>query len=354
LQLLIESVSDYAIFMLDPTGHIETWNRGAELIKGYKPNEIIGKMIDSFYTPEDRASGKAQALLAQARASGRVEDEGWRVRKDGTRFWADVVITSHHDEHGHLAGYVKVTRDLTERRDAEVQRIQLAHTQESLRMRDEFLSIASHELRTPLFALKLQLESLLTQSKTLDSKQLKKLTRASRNAQRLGDLIATLLDVARISQGRLKLTTKLTELSALVIEVIDRLHESALESNCTVVSEQIERIEGIWDPLRIGQVVSNLLSNAFKYAAGSRVDVELVREGDDAVLRVMDRGPGIPRDQLEHVFGRFERAASVRNYGGMGLGLYVAREIALAHRGTVRAFEREGGGAKIEVRLPTQ
>jgi PAS domain S-box-containing protein len=351
-QLVIESVSDYAIFMLDPSGRIETWNRGAQLIKGYEPSEIVGKRIDTFYTSEDRRSGKPDALLAEARRNGRVEDEGWRVRKDGSRFWADVVITSHRDASGELLGFVKVTRDLTEKRDAELGRLQLAHTQEALRLRDEFLSIASHELRTPLFALQLQLESLITLSQDFDARQRSKLDRALRNAQRLGDLIAALLDVARIAQGRLKLAGKRLDLAGLVAEVIDHLTESAQDSKCTVVPALQADLEGVWDPLRIGQVVTNLLSNAFKYAAGTRVDVELVREGTEAVLRVLDRGPGIADEFAEKVFDRFERAVSVRNFGGLGLGLYVTREIVLAHGGSVKASRREGGGAQLEVRLP--
>jgi PAS domain S-box-containing protein len=352
LQLLIDSVSDYGIFMLDPTGRVETWNRGAEQIKGYRPQEIIGQTIETFYTPEDRASGRPRALLEIARTKGRVEDEGWRVRKDGTRFWADVVITSQRDADGELLGFIKVTRDLTERREAELRRLDLVHTQEALKLRDEFLSIAAHELRTPLFALKLQLESALTQRQQLEEKHVTKLERAARNAERLGDLINTLMDVARIAQGKLKLAPVRFDLGALVDEVVDRLHEAAVESKCTVHTERPEALEGIWDPLRIGQVLSNLLVNSFKYAAGSRVDVQLTREGDEAVLRVMDRGPGIPEAQLERVFGRFERAVSARNYGGLGLGLYVAREIVLAHGGLVRAYNRDGDGAIVEARLP--
>jgi PAS domain S-box-containing protein len=352
LQLLIDSVSDYGIFMLDPTGRIESWNRGAEQIKGYRPQEIIGQTIERFYTAEDRASGKPRALLDAARTNGRVEDEGWRLRKDGTRFWADVVITSQRDADGELLGFIKVTRDLTERREAEMRRLDLVHTQEALKLRDEFLSIAAHELRTPLFALKLQLESALTQREHLEEKHVTKLERATRNAERLGDLINTLMDVARIAQGKLKLAPVRFDLGALVDEVVDRLHEAAVESKCTVLTERAEGIDGVWDPLRIGQVLSNLLINSFKYAAGGRVDVQLAREGDEALLRVMDRGPGIPEAQLERVFGRFERAVSARHYGGLGLGLYVAREIVLAHAGTVRAHNRDGGGAVVEVRLP--
>src|SRR4051812_3058116 len=144
LRLVVESVRDYAIFMLDPDGRVATWNPGAELAKGYRADEIIGNHIEIFYTPEDRASGLPRRLLAAALRDGRVENEGWRQRKDGTRFWADVIITALRDPEGGLLGFAKVTRDLTERRRADEERVKLARAEEAVRLRDEFLSIASH------------------------------------------------------------------------------------------------------------------------------------------------------------------------------------------------------------------
>lgn len=143
MRLLVASVRDYAIFMLDPTGHVMTWNPGAEQTKGYRPDEIIGQHISVFYSAEDREAGLPGHLLAQAESLGRVEDEGWRFRKDGTRFWADVVISAVRGPEGRLKGFAKVTRDLTERRAAEQERLRLFQVQESLRLRDEFLSIAA-------------------------------------------------------------------------------------------------------------------------------------------------------------------------------------------------------------------
>jgi PAS domain S-box-containing protein len=352
LSLLIDSVRDYAIFLLDPTGRVQTWNLGAELIKGYTANEIVGEAIDRFYTPEDLATDRPSMLLRRAREQGRVEDEGWRIRKDGSRFWADVVITAIRESNGELVGFVKVTRDLTERRQAELDRLHLAHTEEALRLRDEFLSIAAHELRTPLVAVQLQIDSLLLQGTNLDKSQRAKVDRASRNVQRVTELINTLLDVSRIATGRLALKLKRSDLGVLVHEVIDRFVEPATLAKCTVVADIAAGIEGSWDPLRIGQVVSNLLTNSFKYAHGSQVDVRLARDGDVAVLSIEDRGPGIPHEHLERVFERFERAVSVRSFGGMGLGLYVAREIVIAHGGTIAARNRTDGGAILEARLP--
>ena len=350
---LVETAQDYAIFMLDTTGRIVTWNAGAQRIKGYAADEIIGHHFSRFYRDEEARNGTCERELEVALREGRFEDEGWRVRKDGSMFWANVVIAPLRDRGGAHIGFSKITRDLTERRTAEQVHLDLARAQEALRLRDEFLSIASHELRTPLGALQLQMESLRLHGSNLDAKQRSKVERASRNVLRLADLITALLDVSRIAQGRLTLTRKRVELAALTAEVIDRLHEPAQEAGCVVVPDLGGPLEGTWDPLRIGQVISNLLSNAFKYAAGSRVDVGLVRDGDMAVLKIEDHGPGIPETALERIFGRFERAAP-RNFGGMGLGLYVARELIAAHGGAIRARNRDGGGVTFEVRLPTE
>src|SRR5262249_4738295 len=155
--------------------------------------------ISRFYTPEDLARGLPATLLAAAVRDGRVENEGWRLRKDGTRFWADVVITALTDGHGRLIGFAKVTRDLTERLRAQQEQVRLAHPEEAIRLRDEFLSIAAHELRTPLSAVQLQLQSLLERPAGLDARARGKVERACRSGERLVALVDTLLDVSRIS-----------------------------------------------------------------------------------------------------------------------------------------------------------
>lgn len=348
---IVESTRDYAIFALDPTGHVATWNPGAERAKGYRADEIIGKHFSVFYPEELSARGYCERELEMALAEGRFEDEGFRVRKDGTRFWANVVITPLFDRDGTHTGFSKITRDLTERRKWEADRIQLAQANEAVRLRDEFLSIASHELRTPLMALQLQLDLALSNRDALEPKVLSKLDRASRNAMRLSELITALLDVGRISAGKLTLTPISTDLSALVREVLDRLSDAAHAAKCEVAAAIEPSIVGPWDPMRIGQVVSNLLANAFKYAAGTRIEVAVERAGDGAVIRVRDHGPGIPIADRERVFARFERAAS-RSLGGLGLGLYVAHQIVSAHGGSIRVDEAEGGGAMFIVELP--
>jgi len=155
-RLLVDGVQDYAIFMLDPTGHVATWNAGAARIKGYRADEIIGEHFSRFYPEEERAE-KAERELEIATREGRFEEEGWRVRKDGSRFWANVILTALRSPSGVLLGYAKVTRDLSDRRRLEEERLGRGKAEEALRLRDEFLSIASHELRTPLTALQLRL-----------------------------------------------------------------------------------------------------------------------------------------------------------------------------------------------------
>jgi PAS domain S-box-containing protein len=351
-RLMVESVKDYAIFMLDVEGRVQTWNAGAEAIKGYRAGEIIGQHVSRFYAPEDIASGLPVRLLEAAARDGRVENEGWRVRRDGSRFWADVVITALRDAEGRLQGFAKVTRDLTERKRAEEDRLRLAQAHEAIRMRDEFLSIASHELRTPLTSLQLQLQSIRQRLGATEVPLAQRLERATRSTERLAGLIDALLDVSRISSGTMSLNLQAVDLSEVARDVAEGLLQEASTTGCSVRVDAPVPVRGMWDQLRIEQVLINLLSNAFRHAAGQPVDVRIWQEGAEARLAVEDRGPGIRPEDLERIFGRFERAASSRSIGGLGLGLYVSREIVQAHGGSIEARNRDQGGASFLVRLP--
>jgi PAS domain S-box-containing protein len=352
LRSMIASVRDYALYMLDPAGHVVSWNPGAERIKGYRAEEILGQSFTRFFTPEDLAAQKPVRELEIAKQEGRFEDEGWRLRKDGTRFWANVVVTPIRDGAGSLAGFVKITRDLTERRAQEEERLRLAQAQEAIRLRDEFLSIASHELKTPLTALQLLLLNVRKLVARDDERLASKIERAQRIGDRLGMLVEALLDVSRIARGRLKLSFESFDLVDAVREVCERLRDAATSAGCELSIVVGGPIQGSWDRLRIEQVLMNLISNAIKYAAGGPIQVSLEREANQAVLEVRDQGPGIPDADLSRIFERFERVASARHYGGMGLGLYVARQIAEAHSGTITASNLPGKGARFTVRLP--
>ena len=351
-RLIVESVKDYAIFMMDPRGYIMTWNPGAERIKGYRAEEIIGQRFTRFYPEEEVLAGKCERELTEALRDGRFEEEGWRIRKDGTRFWANVIITAVHDSAGRHVGFAKVTRDLTERRKLEEERMRVVQAQEALRLRDEFLSIASHELKTPLTALQLQLHSLRERIESMDGRMVTKLDRAARSSERLAELVETLLDVSRLATGRFELHPQSFELTEAVRDVIERLREAATQAGCELSLKPNGELPGTWDRLRIEQVLTNLLSNAIRYAAGTPIEVSLSKDGDTAVLEVGDRGPGIAEEALSRIFDRFERAAEMRHYGGLGLGLYVVREIVKAHHGMVTVHNRQGGGACFTVRLP--
>ena len=349
---LVSSVKDYAIFMLDPSGNIETWNTGAEQTKGYRADEIIGQHMSRFYTPEDLARGLPAKLLAQAVRDGRVESEGWRVRKDGTRFWADVVITALLDDRGRLMGFAKVTRDLTERLRAQEEQLRLAHAEEAVRLRDEFLSIAAHELRTPLSAVQLQLQALLERPDGIDPRTRAKIERACRSGERLVALVDTLMDVSRITSGSFTLNPTQFDLTVAVQDVVDRFREHALRAGSVVTVRSEGVLEGRWDRLRLEQVVTNLLGNALKYAAGAPVEIGLSGNEQEVTVTVSDAGPGIPESEWERIFLRFERAASMRNFGGLGLGLYVARQIVEGHGGDIRLARPSPKGAHFVIRLP--
>jgi PAS domain S-box-containing protein len=351
-RLMVESVRDYAIFMLDPGGRVMTWNAGAERIKGYRAHEIIGEHFSRFYPEADIRAGKCERELEIASADGRFEEEGWRLRKDGKHFWANVVITALRDSGGRLVGFTKVTRDLTQRRKLEDERLLLAQAEESIRLRDEFLSIASHELKTPLTALQLQLQGLHRRIVAVDPSLAARIERGVRSGQRLADLIEALLDVSRIATGRFELKRERFDLSATVHEVVDRLRESAAREGSPVTVVAPRGVIGSWDRLRLEQVLTNLLANAIKYGKGGPIEVALTVGPGEVVLHVSDRGPGVPEQDLQRIFGRFERASSLRNYGGLGLGLYVARQIIEAHGGSVSARNLTSGGASFSVRLP--
>ena len=359
-RVLVESIRDYAVFMLDRDGRVQTWNTGAALIKGYQREEIIGKPIDLFYTREDRENGRPAMLLGRAASEGRVEDEGWRVRKDGTPFWADVVISALRNEAGALIGFSKVTRDLTQRLHDEEDRRRLdaerIRAEEALRIRDEFLSVASHELKTPLTALQLELYGMRAPiEKGGDERLGRKLGRASRSADRLARLVEMLMDVSRIATGRLTLNREPFDLQPAIEQLVETMRGTAVQAGCDLSFHPFPAggpVVGSWDRLRVEQVVMNLLSNAFKYGAGQPVTLSVSRQGNEAIIEIRDHGPGVPPGDLHRIFERFERATATGDRGGLGLGLYVSREIVQAHGGSIAVRTLADGGACFTVRLP--
>jgi PAS domain S-box-containing protein len=384
-RLLVEHAGDYAIYLLDAQGRVATWNFGAQRMKGYSAEEIIGRDLSTFFPPDAIADGKPKRELEIARREGRFEEEGWRVRKDGSQFWANVVLTRVQDSQGELIGYAKITRDLTKRREAEeTERIlfreqaaraaaelselrireseQAAQSaarkaQEANRVKDEFLATVSHELRTPLNAIVGW--SVLLREQNHDKQTARGLEVIHRNAQVQARLIEDILDVSRIITGKLKLSLEPMNVVTLVNETLDVVRPSATGKHIELTFQPptgVANVEG--DPERLRQVIWNLLSNAVKFTPEhGKIVVEIEQDESKLALVVTDTGRGIDAEFLPFVFDRFQQAESstTRRYGELGLGLAIVRHIVELHGGVVEA-KSEGveRGATFRVVIPVR
>jgi PAS domain S-box-containing protein len=371
-RLLVENVPEYAIFMLDPNGRISTWNSGAQRIKGYKAEEIIGKHFSIFYPKDVRDSGWTDHELQVAAEEGRFVDTGWRVRKDGTTFWAHVVITALRDDAGRLVGYAKLTRDMTESKRVEAievasqereemleaERNARIAAQQSTRTKDEFLATLSHELRTPLSAILGWTQMLLRGESLKDPEaQRRAIEVIDRNARAQAQLVEDLLDLSRIMTGKLRLDLHQLSFTKIVEAAVDSVRPTA-----DAKSIRLKAILGAShdivsaDSGRLQQVVWNLLTNAIKFTPkGGQVQVLLQRVNSHLELSVSDTGIGIPASYLPHVFERFSQkdSSTTRSYGGLGLGLAICKQLVEQHGGSIRAASQgEGKGATFSVLLP--
>jgi PAS domain S-box-containing protein len=370
-RLLVEGVRDYAIFMLDSTGHVMSWNSGAQLIKGYTPDEIIGRHFSIFYPAEDIRDRKPERELEIAVAEGRYEEEGWRLRKDGSRFWANVLITALFDVHGQLQGFGKVTRDMTERKLAEEQREQLREQEEQLRherearaqieaierMRDSFLTILAHELRTPLTSLLGNAKLLLRRGERdgdLSERGQRNVKVIVNQASRLNDMISLQLDIARLHTGQLQIERAPLDIEAVARQVVEEFLPTLVVHTLAYAGTNTPMLmEG--DELRMIQVLQNLIQNAIKYSpAGGAVQIKAERHDTTAHITVSDTGVGIPRADLPRLFQRFYRASNVdeRQISGLGVGLYIVKELVELHGGTVEVVSEEGRGSTFTIILP--
>jgi PAS domain S-box-containing protein len=360
-RLLVSSVRDYAIFAMDPTGHIVTWNAGARRIKGYEPEEIIGQHFSTFYPPEDIAAGKPTWELEEAAREGRVQDEGWRLKKDGTRFWANVVITALRDESGQLVGFAKVTRDLTERREAEQRAIEdarrVAVAETANRAKTEFLTMMSHELRTPLNAIAGYADLLaLGIGGKLSEDQKQYVDRIRRSQQHLLAIISDLLDFGRIEAGEVAYEIGPVSLGAVIDAVHPMIEPQAAERRLTIDRAACRpEIVALADRARVQQIILNLLSNAVKFTApGGRVTVSCQATDGSVMLSVRDNGIGIAADELESIFEPFVQLGRSLTTGheGTGLGLAIGRDLARAMQGDLAAESTRGVGSVFTLTLP--
>jgi PAS domain S-box-containing protein len=355
-QLLVESLQDYAVFLLDPQGRIITWNRGAQRIKGYPAEEVLGQHFSLFYRPEEVVRNVPEKVLWRANRDGRAQVEGWRVRKDGSSFWADVVITALRDTSGKLLGFAKITRDITQRKLAEDEIRQLNASLElkvqertaELRAANQeleaFASTVAHDLRAPLrgicgflFVLQEELGPRLTKAAA------EYLSRGQSCAKRMNTLIDELLSLARVGQQALK--RRPTSMAALVREVMEEL-------GCETCGQAIDwKIEDMpvadCDPSLMKLVYQNLLSNACKYSKNqprAAIHVGTLLQRGETIFFVRDNGVGFNMAHVHHLFQPFSRLHGTE-FQGTGVGLATVERIIRRHGGRVWAEAEEGQGA---------
>lgn len=348
-QTVVGSITDYAVFMLDPHGNVATWNAGAERIKGYRAAEIVGHHFSRFYPPDAIAAGRPSYGLDEAAARGHFVDEGWRVRKDGSQFWASVTIAPVHDHENQLCGFIKITRDMTERK-------RLEELEASTHRLSVFIAMLAHELRNHLSPLRHSvgvLQSLpdpapvLAQCRDAVHRQVGQLTR----------LVDDLLDVGRITAGKVELNDRLVAVRDIVCRSVESIQPKlAARGQHIHVDLPADSALLHGDDARLVQVLHNLLDNASKFSPhGGRIDVGARVEGPVVAIRVTDHGVGIAPGALETIFDLFEQrgASGGPPTGGFGLGLAICRTFVELHGGRISAESGgPGHGATFTVRLP--
>ena len=348
-RLLVNSVKEYAIFMFDTEGQVASWNLGAERIIGYTAAEIIGQPLSCLYSAEAADRGLPQQDLITTQEHGGLETNDWRVRKDGSRFWANVVICTMHDIDGKLRGFAQVTRDLTERR-------QFEELEQSQQRTHEFLAMLSHELRNPLAPLKTSVE-LLRMRDLHDPVVSQARDVIDRQVQHLTHIVEDLLDVSRITSGRVRLASELLHLGNIIAGAAEAARPLLDSKSHTLEIKPADHQAWVrGDLTRLTQVFVNLLNNAAKYTPESgRIEVETRPDAESVAVHIRDNGVGIVAELLPRMFDLFTQGQRPldRAEGGLGIGLALVHRIVSLHGGTVKAFSAgTGHGSELVVTLP--
>jgi PAS domain S-box-containing protein len=365
---MVEEVEDYAIILLDKNGIIQNWNKGAEKIKGYKEEEIVGKSFNNFYLPEDRNSGLPQMLLKQASHKGKAIHEGWRMRKDGTVFWGSIVLTALHDDQNNILGFSKVTRDLTERKLSE-DRLREYNSQLEFQNKEleQFAYAASHDMKEPLRKIHLYNSSIAENpANILDEKSREFLNRSLNAVKRITDLIEDLLTYSKTTANiesfdEVDLTAVLEEIKLIHKEEFD-------EKKVEIDTDELPKIFAV--PFQIKQLMFNLINNSIKYQHPDRkVKIQLKadvvkgseikdHEADPSKnyhrISVIDNGIGFEAKHAETIFNIFQRLNNVPTTKGSGIGLAICKRIIQNHHGFIKAFGKEGQGARFDIFLPKE
>ena len=364
-RLLVDGVQDYGIFLLDPGGRVMSWNEGAQRQSGYTAQEILGRHWSVFHPAEDVAAGKPARELREAVDEGRIEDEGWRLRKDGSRFWSSMVITPLRRTDGSLFGFGQVTRDLTERREAEARALldarQLAEAEAANRAKSDFLAAMSHELRTPLNAIAGYVDVLsLGIRGPLTHEQASDLERIRRSQRHLLGIVNDLINFSRIEAGRIAYDIDRVQLGALLDALRASLEPQAATKGIEVDwpgSADLEGMVVLADEPKVEQVLVNLLGNAVKFTRrGGRITVRCARDegGRFVLVEVGDTGIGIPAERLERIFEPFVQVGRSLSspLEGSGLGLAISRDLARAMGGSLEVRSEMGVGSTFTLALP--
>ena len=357
--ILVDSVEEYAIYLLDAKGNIITWNTGAEKIKGYTASEIIGKNFACFYTADDVAADRPQRNLREAGRRGHIRDQGLRVRKDGSTFEAEVVLTALYDHKGNIRGYSKVTRDITDQiRSREFEAEKIA-AEKANKAKDDFLAALSHELRTPLTPALAAASYLEDNAERLPREFVEDIELIRRNVQLQARLIDDLLDLTRITRNKLRLDLETCDAHVVIRNAIE-ITSSAIAAKSLRVTTKFgaTRHHVRADCIRLQQVFWNLINNAIKFTQhDGEIAIRTFNDDRDCFhFEISDNGIGIEPERLGSLFTPFEQAdASVtRQFGGLGLGLAISKHLINLHGGTIQAESRgRSFGATFKVNLET-
>jgi PAS domain S-box-containing protein len=339
-RVLVESMNEGAI-SLAVGGTILYCNAAFSRMVSVPLDQIMGRDVYEFVRPEERESLKR---LVRQGSHDAVRAELTLLTTAGDRLPTQFSLNPVKLEKGSSIGLI--VTDLSERKRNE-------QAEAAVQMRDEFLAVASHELRTPLSTLVLRLGLLERHAAKGDLEQVQpSVRRAQDQAERIGNLVDRLLDVSQLASGRLKLDLAPCDLSEIAKDVTERLSEQASTAGSELRLSVSAGISARADKFRLEEALSNVISNAIKYGSGRPIDIQLKTKDAKAIMTVQDRGIGIPAEDLSRIFGRFERTAVSRNYGGLGLGLYIASQIVEQHGGTIRAENRSSGGTSFVIEIP--